>query len=101
MWARLINVGPVFDVYVAKVCVFCARNRWQEFVVHSVELHVECGWVFQFGFGGWWHAALRLLIHGVQGNVADHAGGILDRMWYQHTHGESYALVLVETRPSG
>ena len=87
-------------VYVTHVCVIAAWCGWQEFVVHSVELHVECWRVFQFVSGGWWHAVQRLFIHRMQGNVLDPASGVLYRAQYEYNHGETYALVLVETSPA-
>ena len=45
-------------------------------------------------------AAQRLFIHWMQRNVLDRAGGILHRVRYAYTHGDTYAFILMETDPA-
>ncbi len=90
----------IVGMFVAEVCVFVARYGWQNFVLRFIEFYVEYRRVFQFVFGGWWHAAQCALVDRMQCNVSNRAGGILYRVRYQHTCGDAYTLILMETCPS-
>ena len=100
MRACLVIVGPVFNVYVTDVFVVITRYGWQEFVIQSIDFYIKCRWIFEFAFGGWWHAAERPLVRGMQRDVLDDAGGVLHCVQDEHAHGETNALVLVEASPS-
>ena len=62
--------------------------------------YIQRGWIFEFVFGGWWHAAERPLVRGMQRDVLEAASGVLHGVRDEHARGETNALVLAEASPS-